>query len=100
MLNKIASKIATEPDFFNVVKNKFGDNELNWLKSQIKSFWGGVEEDMYEYPDNFRVALKDDQESEEKYEDAAREGCCGFVDKEFGPSPSGNTYLYGFNYGH
>ncbi len=69
----------------------------NWWQSQEDENGG---HDYYEYADNFRYAVKGDEGQMMTYEAVQRHGCCGFHDDEFGPAPSGKTYLYGFNYGH
>ncbi len=88
---------------FSDVLRLFGQAEHDWLRAELDAWW--MSQATAEFPDdepfpcadNFRLALKGDEAS---YEEAVCNGCCGSVDIEVGPSPSGRTYLYGFNYGH
>ncbi len=79
---------------------RFGQVEGEWLADQIHDFWDAAAEqgDPYECVDSERTALKGDEGQEALYDDAIT--CCGSCDVEFGPSPAGHTYKYGFNYGH
>ena len=67
-----------------------------WLREQIL----GVDSEEFEYQDNFRLAREGFAEEEANYAEAQRCGCCGYADFRFEGSPSGATYLWGFNYGH
>lgn len=69
--------------------------EYEWVAAEIASFWT----DEHENCDNFRFAVKG-TDGELHYWEYASNGCCGSDDAEFGPSPLGRTYLWGFNYGH
>jgi len=80
----------------------FGE-DASWVEAQIKAFWDRAyaeagDDDPYPRMDCGRIARKGVQEQEVEYE--ATRSCCGQVDVEFGPSPLGHTYMYGFNYGH
>ncbi len=96
--------------------NKFGSDDMEWLADQIAS---QIDEDEYECADNFRLShiicrLSDIMELvisiedncgkvitvDEEYADSRDHGCCGFKDIQFGPAPSGQMYVFGFNYGH
>ena len=72
-----------------------GDRE--WLDARMAEAEGGEE---WEFQDNFRLARAGRASEEAAYEDARHGGCCGSADFEFPGSPSGATYLWGFNYGH
>jgi hypothetical protein len=76
----------------------FGSVEADWLEKEINLIEVLFEDEPCK--DNYRLALKGDTKGEEEFEDAERSGCCGQVRHEIGPSPCGNTYLYGFNFGH
>lgn len=73
--------------------------EAVWLRVQLESFWQMPDNDL-ECVDNYRMCLRDEPTHEAAYEEAMDEGCCGSVDVQFGPSPLGRFYRYGFNYGH
>ena len=77
---------------------KYGPGEGAWLKEQIVAFWDRHEDDEFECTDSFRLARKGDASEEQEYDETI--SCCGKMDLEFGPSPEGHTYFYGFNYGH
>ncbi len=88
----VARLTASDPD------------ECLWLCEQI-SCWHREHDvvdptygPVYEYTDSFRLGVKGDEASEAAYTQEMT--CCGSVDVEFGPSPKGVTYLYGFNHGH
>lgn len=74
------------------------DTECEWLRSQMER----IEAEFADEPcvDNFRLADKSVDSQVRAYDDAVATGCCGSFDTEFGPSPGGRTYLWGFNYGH
>lgn len=75
--------------------------DIDWLGGQVADFWSDPDfQGDFECVDNNRIAIKGDDSSAAVYETQVMEGCCGSCDVEFGPSPSGLTYLYGFNYGH
>lgn len=83
---------------------RYGADE-NWLNCRINEFWADAAQDAgdaeaYECSDNYRLACKQVEGEMSEYEQAQFRGCCGSVDVEFGPSPEGKTYVYGFNYGH
>ncbi len=78
--------------------SKYGPVEAAWLDEQIKAFWARTEDDEFECTDSFRLARKGVPAEEQEYEEEIT--CCGKMDLEFGPSPEGHTYWYGFNYGH
>lgn len=79
---------------------KYGREEGLWLVQATAGFWAEAEDGEYECVDNHRLALVGEASDEAEYDEAARTGCCGSVDVELGPSPSGRTYRYGFNHGH
>ena len=64
------------------------EQDREWLQSQINSVF---ESDDFEYVDNCRLAMNDDP-SEEAYDEARSEGCCGSFDTQW-DGPSGATYL-------
>lgn len=72
--------------------------DRTWLEGRMAE--EGAEYEDEPCQDNFRLADESDPAQVEAYEDAAREGCCGSADFRFEGSPSGRTYLWGFNYGH
>lgn len=82
---------------------KYG-TDAQWVSDQIDAWWASnntTDEEGYERFEclsDVRLARKGDLEEEQAYEDAM--SCCGQMDVEFGPSPLGYTYMYGFNYGH
>ena len=78
---------------------KYGPVEGDWLVQQLATFWEKAA-DQYDCVDNVRLARVGDTNDEEQYDESKREGCCGFEDVTFGPSPGGHTYNFGFNYGH
>lgn len=83
---------------------RYGSDAL-WLNLQIEAWWNAEQDtagDLDPYPcsDNFRLCCNEDPKEVEEYNVLAEDGCCGSVDVKFGPSPSGKTYTYGFNYGH
>jgi hypothetical protein len=92
-------KIASYPLFQEKIPG-MPEADIDWLGAQIADFWSKPENEDYDNTDNNRIAIKDDPTSCAVYDDDAGNGCCGSCDVEFGPSPSGRTYLYGFNYGH
>lgn len=51
-----------------------------------------------DYADNFRVAIKGNDESERAYEVLSERGCCGRFDTT--TKVDGVVYLIGCNYGH
>ena len=80
-------------------RDRYGKFEADWLHEQINDFW----EDMgagFDCIDNLRLCRKGDVADEARYDEIERDGCCGSHNTEFGPSPEGHFYLYGFNYGH
>lgn len=109
-LSKIAVKVATqimgEKSSFDLedVETRFGPEEARWLSDQINKFWEESEEEdggsYYENADNYRLAIKNDKPSMDAFDEIDSHGCCGSANLEFGPSPNGQTYMYGFNYGH
>jgi hypothetical protein len=109
-LSKIASVIAiktaddSSPFDLEDVEDKFGTDEAKWLSDQIEKFWVESENEdgrsAYDCVDNYRLAIKGDQPSMNKFDEIDSRGCCGSANLEFGPSPNGQTYMYGFNYGH
>lgn len=72
--------------------------DRDWLREKMAEAEG---DDPYKWEcrDNGRLAVEGSP-SEDDYEKARRSGCCGFADFRFAGSPSGATYLWGFNYGH
>ena len=90
------SQYVTQPVSYFVALGKEGD----WLHRQVADFWDRDENQDLEFVDNGRVADEGVPAEVEAYEEAVRQGCCGCVDVTFGPSPSGRTYMYGFNHGH
>jgi len=89
-------KIASYPLLQSKIPN-MPEADIEWLAWQITDFWAQNE---FEFVDNDRLAIKGDDSSARAYDFQVLSGCCGFHDVEFGPSPSGRMYLYGFNYGH
>lgn len=79
------------------IDTQYGREESRFLALAIAALHEAEE---YDCVDNYRIAIVGDAESEAAYEEAQRQGCCGFVDVKLGPSPSGRSYLYGFNHGH
>lgn len=71
-----------------------------WLRDQVDAFWARVEPHEYEFVDNTRIASCVKDPELDAYDDLRCGGCCGFMDVDFGPSPRGITYKYGFNHGH
>lgn len=76
---------------------------MNYVKHIDKlevlvAFSKAVYEDFVEFDDNYRIEpiTKD---GIRRYNNRKNTGCCGFVDSSI-KCTSGNTYLYGFNYGH
>ena len=90
--------------FMAYVQLKFGTLESEWVHDRIANWWMTAEDDEgrpeFEYIDNERLMIIGDEATEDVYEEAERMGCCGNHSVEFGPSPSGNKYVFGFNYGH
>jgi hypothetical protein len=74
--------------------------DIQWLADQIRAHWEKPENADLECVDNGRLAVQGDTLTAEVYDDQCNHGCCGSCDTQFGPSPSGLTYLYGYNYGH
>jgi len=79
---------------------KYGTSEADWIDQQMRTFWNLNCEEGYDCVDNSRLARQSDAADMAEYETAANSGCCGFYEGEFGPSPEGHTYAFGFNYGH
>lgn len=79
--------------------NDVPELDRGWLREKMAEAEG---DDLYEWEcqDNFRLAVEGDAGSELAFEEAAREGCCGSAEFRFEGSPSGATYVWGFNYGH
>lgn len=74
--------------------------EGDWLHRQVSGFWDKDENRDLECVDNGRVCDDSIPDEVEAYREIQEAGCCGCCDTSFGPSPSGRTYSYGFNYGH
>ena len=85
------------PFFARTIAKFAPAGDLSWLEDRIVDL---IIQGDYDYIDNARLAIKGHSPSELVYEHAQDNGCCGFVDVELGPAPSGTTYLYGFNHGH
>ena len=86
----------------DTVRIELGPEAHDELKAAISNWWSvnDPEGEVYEYLDNFRIALVGDGLSERFYEDRQAEGCCGAVDTVFGPLPCGYSFRWGFNHGH
>jgi hypothetical protein len=85
------------------IRNVMGKVEDDWLRHELDTWWkveSYNEDAQFDNVDNIRLALVGDKGSEAQYDERAREGCCGSHSMEFGPSPKGHFYAYGFNYGH
>lgn len=80
-----------------ILESKYGQVEADFVRQAVQSFWTERSEE-FECTDNVRLRRSD--ESLDDYEESERAGCCGSFSIEFGPSPGGFTYDYGFNYGH
>lgn len=93
------SEYHVETAAYGVDLAKYGKEEEEFLLGALEGFWTSAEKGEYEYVDNIRLARQGDADCAE-YEEIRQGGCCGFMDTEFGPSPGGHTYLYGFNHGH
>lgn len=74
--------------------------ESRWLKNVINDWWRIHIYDEFDCVDNARLMRVGVNDEENLYNEAVCDGCCGSHSVEFGPSPAGHTYLYGFNYGH
>jgi len=74
--------------------------EGDWLHRQVSDFWDKPENQDLECVDNGRVCDEGIPEEAAAYRELQESGCCGSCDVTFGPSPTGRTYSYGFNYGH
>ena len=83
----------------DTIETKYGAEEAAWLRAELAAFWAKAE-DEFDCVDNSRLCLVGDALDEAAYDEAASQGCCGFVDLEVGPSPAGRTYRHGFNHGH
>jgi hypothetical protein len=108
--NEIVSEIILEESISNIRSvqgglipanflEKYSYKEQKFLANSVDKFWSDNSEN-FEYADNFRLAKVGDSKEEEQYFAIKEQGCCGFHDMEFGPSPCGAYYNYGFNYGH
>lgn len=56
-------------------------------------------QDQFDCVDNHRYAISGNAEHEAAYDEAIKNGCCGFVDVVLNLA-DGTVLLYGFNYGH
>lgn len=80
------------------------ENELmKYVKPKDKlevlvAFSKALFQDCVEYDDNYRIEPTT-KDGIIRYNKMKNTGCCGFSDSAVTCS-SGNTYLYGFNYGH
>lgn len=86
----------------DTVRIELGQEAHDELKATINAWWEANDPDghIYEYIDNYRVALCGDGASELAYQKAQAEGCSGAIDTVFGPLPCGYAFMWGFNYGH
>lgn len=88
---------------YKEIESAFGESEGVWLIGEIDKVYSDNKKDQdiyYEYADNFRLACEGNRESVNRYKEREAKGCCAYADFRFGPSPKGNYYLYGFNWGH
>lgn len=93
----MTTKIAKYPLFQEKLDGVMPDADVEWLAAEIVVFWARHVDD-YEFCDNHRLALKGHAESEAVYDEQLLLRLVDELhDTEFGPSPSGRTYLYGFN---
>jgi hypothetical protein len=97
--DRIERRVSSVALYLQHVEATRGRAERDWLLSQVDGFWD-LHEDEYECVDNVRLADDGDELERQAYGAAVDGGCCGGHDREFGGSPAGRTYLYGFNYGH
>lgn len=67
-----------------------------WLQSRVRN----IEVTDYSNADRYRFAPKGDEQLVDGYRQIKQSGCCGFFDTTLKGSPSGEVYLFGFNYGH
>lgn len=94
--------LTAYPDWIN----KFGQSEVEWLAEEIRAWMENNDPDEREYEcaDNFRLSQANRDTTfvavDYEYDKIRRNGCCGSEDIQFGPSPDGHTYVFGFNYGH
>lgn len=87
-------------DTFGKTLRKYG-----WTKAEIRTAWMHLveinhDEDNYENTDNLRMARKSNEQEVAEYREAAEKGCCGLYDEELVVEGTGETILFGFNYGH
>ncbi len=91
--------VRTPSLYHEALRVSHGQAEADWLRRQVVGFWDDAG-NSFDGVDNVRIACVDDHDEYVAYEDAISDGCCGSNDMEFGPSPAGRTYRYGFNFGH
>jgi len=67
---------------------------------EVRAIFASIEfSDAYEYMDNYRFAVVDNQEQEREYYRRQSNGCCGYYDNTHTLS-TGKVVRIGFNYGH
>jgi hypothetical protein len=84
------------------LEERYGQVDGSFIRGYLTA-WYQAEEDKgedFDCADNHRTCQVGNLEEMALYEQQEQAGCCGKVDIEFGPSPTGKMYRYGFNYGH
>lgn len=81
---------------------QFSAEEAAFVQAAIEAWHekNDPEGNEFECCDNWRLCRVGDTVGEAEYEEQQRTGCCGSIDTQFGPSPGGFHYNFGFNYGH
>ncbi len=80
--------------------------EYDTVNKAIQKHMDEINIDSYDFADNFRYAVKYNEDSEKQYEDKRHSGCCGSYDTVITVDTSSDyqnssiDILFGFNYGH
>lgn len=85
---------------------ELGRSYKHWPADLVQAVegWFTTVEDDDDHPindpcvDNWRYARADNADEVAAFEDAERDGCCGFFNTEI--ECDGTTIMLGFNYGH
>lgn len=92
---KVAGAILCECIDFTKIKG--ADKDIRWLANHFVRVIAKTKDACI---DNHRVALVVDGNIPEDYTKRQDAGCCGFFDRKLVNPHTGNTYIFGFNFGH
>lgn len=80
------------------MEKRYGANAGRFLTNRICKAFRRI--GYGECIDNFRVAETSSEEEVGRYNKKKSRGCCAFWDEEVTYYPTGQTFQFGFNYGH